>query len=278
MQVIAEKTASAFLARVGAYLASAPIENNLLLGIISSVGPEQGAEPLLLCVEEQGRVELVAVQTPPRPLVLSRGGDEAIRRLVEHLASARMSLPGVNGPRQTAEAFVRVWSERVQVSGTLSGLQNLYELGTLVPPASTSGHLREARAGDEETLADWSLAFQDEVGVYVGVGNDARPFVRAKMDARQLLVWDDGRPVSMAGWAARTPDAVRVNYVYTPPAERRKGYAGACVAALSKRLLDEGSKTCILFADAANSTSNGVYVRLGYERVCEFSHYEFVPH
>ncbi len=226
---------------------------------------------------EQGRVELAAVQTPPRPLVLSRGGDAAIRRVAEHLVTARVSLPGVLGPRETVEAFVRHWSERAHASARLSRLQILYELGTLAPPVAASGHFREARRDDEERLADWSLAFQKEVGVYVGVGNDARLFVRAKMEARQLFVWDDGVPVSMAGWAARTPEAVRVNYVYTPPAERRKGYAGACVGALSKRLLEEGSKTCILFADAANPTSNGIYLRLGYRAVCEFSQYEFVP-
>jgi predicted GNAT family acetyltransferase len=80
----------------------------------------------------------------------------------------------------------------------------------------------------------------------------------------------------MAGWAARTSRAVRVNYVYTPPAERRKGYAAACVAALSKKLLDEGSETCLLFADAGNATSNGVYRRLGYGALCEFAQYDFV--
>jgi len=79
----------------------------------------------------------------------------------------------------------------------------------------------------------------------------------------------------MAGWAARTPRAVRVNYVYTPPSERRKGYAASCVAALSKKLFDEGCEACLLFADAGNPTSNGVYQRLGYRPLCEFAQHDF---
>jgi predicted GNAT family acetyltransferase len=274
MRVVAETGPDSFLEKVGAHLASSPVENNLLIGIASSVEPD--SSPLLLRVESDTAIELVAVQTPPRPLVLGHGAEGAARRLAEHLASARVPLPGVLGPRETVEAFVRVWSELSRAFGKLERLQTLYELRELLPARAVAGGLREASLEDETTLATWSMAFQEEVGVYVGVGGDARPFVHSKMEAGQLFVWDDDGPVCMAGWAARTPNAVRVNYVYTPPAQRRKGYAGACVGALSRKLLDEGCEACILFADAANPTSNGVYRRLGYRPLSEFAHYELV--
>jgi RimJ/RimL family protein N-acetyltransferase len=288
MQVIAERKPAAFLARVGAYLAASPVENNLLAGIASSLEPEQAAQ--LLRVETDGVIELVAVQTPPRPLVLGRGGEGAAQRLAEHLAAAHALLPGVLGPRETVEVFVRAWSERSGAFGKLERVQTLYELQKLEPAPATPGFLRAARSEDAAMLARWSLAFQEEVGVFVGVAGDASSFVEAKVQAGQLYVWENGtaepeagqgpgrvtRPVCMAGWAARSPRAVRVNYVYTPPAERRKGYAGACVGALSKRLLDEGSEACLLFADAGNATSNGVYRRLGYRALCDFAQYEFV--
>jgi predicted GNAT family acetyltransferase len=273
MQVIAEKSGAEFLAHVGPHLTKSPVENNLLLGIASTV--EYETDPLLLRVEEGGAIELVAVQTPPRPLVVSRGAESAIRRLAEHLASMRLPLPGVSGPREAAETFADAWARRTKASVSLSRIQTLYELGKLESASVAPGRLREARSDDEEMLSEWSLAFQGEVGVYVGVAGDARPFVRAKLQAQQLFVWETDRVVSMAGWAARTPRAVRVNYVYTPPSERRKGYAGACVAALSKKLLDEGSEACLLFADAGNATSNGVYQRLGYRPLCEFAQYDF---
>jgi predicted GNAT family acetyltransferase len=276
MQVIAEKKASAFLAAAGPHLTRSPIENNLILGIASAL--EHGGEPLLLRVEKEGTIELVAIQTPPRHLVLCRGGDAATRRLADHLAAAREPLPGVLGPRETVERFADAWSERTHASARLARVQILYELReshTSEVKRVVPGRLREARPDDEQLLAEWSLAFQEEVGVFVGIGGDPRPFVRAKVQAGQLLVWENDRVVSMAGWAARTPRAVRVNYVYTPPAERRKGYAEACVGALSKKLLDEGSEACLLFADAGNATSNGLYLRLGYCPLCEFAQYDF---
>ena len=278
MRIISEKNPADFLGRVGPFLGRSAVENNLLLGISSGIEPGHGNDPpLLLHVEGPDGIELVAVRTPPRSLVLSRGVEESARSLAEHLASAHAPLPGVLGPRETVDSFVHAWSERTGAFGRLVRLQTLYQLGRLEPPAPVPGRFREACPEDQETLARWSLAFQDEVGVHVGVGDDASSFVRGKMLAGQLFVWDDGAPVSMAGWAARTPQAVRVNFVYTPLAERKKGYAAACVAALSEKLLDEGSATCILFADAGNPTSNRVYQRLGYRALCDFAEYEFIP-
>jgi predicted GNAT family acetyltransferase len=79
----------------------------------------------------------------------------------------------------------------------------------------------------------------------------------------------------MVAWGGRTAEGVRIQYVYTPPAERRKGYASASVAALSQQLFDEGSPRCFLFTNAANPTSNKIYRAIGYERVCDFRLYDF---
>jgi predicted GNAT family acetyltransferase len=58
----------------------------------------------------------------------------------------------------------------------------------------------------------------------------------------------------------------RVGPVYTPKEHRGHGYAAAGVAAISRRLLDEGARVC-LFADELNQTSTGVYVRLGFRPI-----------
>ena len=79
----------------------------------------------------------------------------------------------------------------------------------------------------------------------------------------------------MASWQSPTLNGVRVSTVYTPPEFRRRGYAAACVAALSQRLLDSGKRACFLFADRANATSNGIYQRIGYRQVAEFGEYFF---
>jgi predicted GNAT family acetyltransferase len=66
---------------------------------------------------------------------------------------------------------------------------------------------------------------------------------------------------------------VRVNYVYTPPELRGRGYASACVASLTEQLLDEGHALCCLYTDLSNPTSNKIYQASGYRPVCDAAEY-----
>jgi predicted GNAT family acetyltransferase len=79
----------------------------------------------------------------------------------------------------------------------------------------------------------------------------------------------------MAAWIGSPPNGVRITLVYTPPSFRGRGYASACVAALSASLLASGRKFCFLFTDLANPTSNSIYQKLGYRPVCDMREYCF---
>ncbi len=89
-----------------------------------------------------------------------------------------------------------------------------------------------------------------------------------------VYVWCDDEIRSMAAGMAPTPSGVRVGFVYTPREQRGRGYASACTAATSQRLLDEGRRFCFLYTDLANPTSNAVYRRIGYEPVCDVVDYD----
>jgi uncharacterized protein len=71
------------------------------------------------------------------------------------------------------------------------------------------------------------------------------------------------------------PTIGRINLVYTPPEYRRKGYATACVTALSQKLLDQGCRNCFLMADLANPTANHIYQGIGYRPICDWHEYSF---
>jgi uncharacterized protein len=86
---------------------------------------------------------------------------------------------------------------------------------------------------------------------------------------------------TMAASTRPTRNGITVNNVYTPPHQRKKGYASACVAALSQKQLDSGYKYCCLFTDLANPTSNQIYMDIGYQPVCDFGEHKFLensPH
>jgi predicted GNAT family acetyltransferase len=283
MRVVREHDVARFLKRVGPLLGQRAAENNLMLGLLGEIarsgaviGREAeyaGVQPVLLTVEGAGGIEAVALQTPPRAIILSRATEEATETLVGFAAAAPLALSGVIGPDETAECFASRWNARTDSTAVLRMAEMVYELERVLPPATCPGRLREAAEADEVLLAAWIEAFIREVGV--DPIHDCAAFVRGKRSAGELFVWENGGPVSMAGWGGRTSHGVRIGYVYTPPAERKKGYASVLVAALSQRLLDEGSPRCFLFTNAANPTSNKIYQAIGYEKVCDFRLYAF---
>ena len=94
---------------------------------------------------------------------------------------------------------------------------------------------------------------------------------------RAMHVWETSRGavVSCAGTTGRTVHGVRLNYVYTPPELRGKGYASALVRDLTTSLLEGGRSFVFLHADRANPAATALYERLGFEHVADFSMVRF---
>ena len=79
------------------------------------------------------------------------------------------------------------------------------------------------------------------------------------------------------GFGGPTPNGIRIGPVYTPPELRGRGYASALTAQVSQLQLDRGKRFCFLYTDLANPTSNAIYRRIGYERVCDSRELAFTP-
>ena len=150
----------------------------------------------------------------------------------------------------------------------------LYRLAAVIPPSrALPGELRTATAADVAWLADWHARFVADAGLSPAEAADARAHTASRI-ARGEVVYRavDGRPASKAAFVPTTEagDAGRINAVFTPAEERGRGrgYASACVAALSRcLLLERGWRYRLIFADARNPTTNRIYPRLGYGRI-----------
>jgi predicted GNAT family acetyltransferase len=123
-------------------------------------------------------------------------------------------------------------------------------------------------------MLGWMRAFGRESGVVLEDG--AEVIVDGRTADAGLWVWDHHGPVSMLATAPPVAGAVRIGPVYTPPEYRRRGYAGTAVAAASREALARGARRCVLFTDAANPTSNKIYVEIGYRQFGEHEEYEFL--
>lgn len=269
-------------AQATAFLARREAEHNLLLGILAPwARPGTRSDPPYLAVVRRGgAVQAVAVRTPPRPVVLSLGWEEAsCRRLAQDLAMRPGRLPGVLGPNDSGPRFAAAWTAVIGGQTETALRERIYALDAVEPVAQVPGHMEAATGADRPMLYGWIEQFLRETGADI----DPR-HVRAMVDARSpagaaagLFLWRVGaQAVAVAGYAGATPTGIRVAPVYTPAAFRRQGYATALVAELSRLLLGRGHRRLFLFTDLANPTSNAIYRTVGYRPVADVTEHRFV--
>jgi hypothetical protein len=276
MRVEAHDSVEQFLARSRSLLLADEARHNLILGICSTLVTAPSVYPVfhLWTVEGDGECVAAAVMTPPFNLALARPAvPAAIEALTEYLWDRGVVAPGVTGALPEVDELATAWEAASGRSAQVRQRQGIYRVRRPRPPRSPGGRLRPAGAEDREVLVDWMRAFIDEAGA----GRvEPREFVDARLEGPGgLVVWEHDRPVSFAGYGNETPNGIRIGPVFTPEALRRNGYASALVAALSERLLAEGRDYCFLYTDLANSTSNRIYVDVGYELVAESVDYTF---
>jgi len=275
--------AGPFLGRVGGFLGRREAEHNLLFGILDSLRRDASISdgpPLLADVREGDDIVAVAIRTPPRNLVLSECDvPAAVDALVDDLVAAGDALPGALGPVEAIRQFAGRWTVATGQPHRRQFSERAFRLTRVIPPPPSPGEMRLAVAADFRLLVDWLLAFTAEA--LPEEDNDPVDAGRAVSrwlyeGFKRAYLWEvDGRPVSLAGVGGRTPHGTRVGPVYTPPEHRRRGFAGALVAAASQAQLDEGLEFCFLFTDLANPTSNHVYQAIGYEPVTDIDVYVF---
>ena len=96
---------------------------------------------------------------------------------------------------------------------------------------------------------------------------------RGRDQARTAACVGRRRPVSMAAWTGKTPNGVRINFVYTPRELRGKGYGTACVKALTRQQLEQGNAFCWLYTDVSSAASPNIFKRIGYWPVSDVAEY-----
>ncbi|MEU0411101.1 GNAT family N-acetyltransferase [Streptomyces griseorubiginosus] len=273
---------AAFLSRAGTFLRSRPDLHTVVLTVVEALrvgGSRTYGEqaPWFGVLEEDGDVRAACFRTPPHRLTTTPLTPGQADSLAAHLIARGRPVPGVNAVRETAVAFAEAWHRRTGATiGPHAHATRLFRLGTLTPPEpAPPGRARIAGEGDRELLARWFGEFQEAIGE--PGGRDATAWTDTRLAYGGLTLWEapDGAPLAMAGMSPLLAGMIRVAPVYTPAHLRRRGYAGAVTAAVSRTALDRGADQVLLFTDLANPTSNALYQRLGYRPVADFAAYDF---
>jgi hypothetical protein len=274
-RVVRHANAESFLASAEGWLSQAEAHHNLILGLAHALRAEPSAHrsrPWLLSVHKGNVVIGCALATPRRDLILTQMEPLGVESLIRSLDAELPSLPGVVGPEPASGEFAAQWSKAMQRPSRVRMRQRFYVLRqapTTLP--GTPGRLRLAASSDLPLVAEWVARFNEDA--VTRDPEDPREVAERAIGRRQLYLWQASRPVSMAGWTGAAPQGRRLSFVFTPAAERRRGYASACVAALSGQILSTGKSYCCLYADLANPTSNAIYRRIGYEPLYDATQY-----
>lgn len=282
---------AAFVALVTPYLARDEAANNLILSLTDQIANGGYADVTVEMLrvhdpaaanDEVNGTRAFALRTEPQRLVVCRDEPpEARELLLDDLLARGVSLPGVVGELGAARAVADWWAQRTGVTSTHAMRLGVYRLAAVIRKPRAAGRMREATDAERDLAIEWFEGFNSETAGALGEPPKAWERFRQFGFGRLWLWWvgegPKSRPVSLAGLSGRTPNGRRIGPVYTPPEERRRGYAEALVARLCQNSLDAGATFCFLFTDLDNPTSNHVYRDIGFEFLAEFAEFDFAP-
>ncbi len=261
----------------------AETRNNLILGLALRLQSDLHAYgkdlPLMALVkDETGAIGASALMTPPYALIVQSEpvNKHALEALADSLIEAGWHLPGVNGVAEVSDCFAEIWQQKTTWSARRIVNTRAYEMRQVIPVSYPPGGMRLAEAGDAKLAADMLNAMSEEV-----IAGPRRIYTAElaleSIQQRRTFFWvDEGEVVCITLATRPQIKGICVSGVYTPPAFRRRGYARALVAEVSKELLARGYKYTNLFTDLSNPTSNKIYQEVGYQPVCDYHQYEFV--
>ena len=254
------------------------ILGNLIIGYegADALGWRDSANWIMATVAENNDIRLVALMTPPFGLTMYATGGTvdlaAAKCLADGLVDAGISVPGVVTEKSSAEVFAEAYCGASKMTHSITFSQRIYELQAVSPEVPKIGHFRAAHENDLSFFPYWSMDFAAAAGIASpenAISSDIEQYRYHITSGKLYILEDSGLAVSMSKIARQSENVAGIGYVYTPPYLRGKGYASSITAQISQFCLDNGSKSCVLYTDLANPTSNSIYQKIGYVPICD---------
>jgi GNAT superfamily N-acetyltransferase len=277
-----------FLAETEAHLAAEPVLTTVIASVTARMAQQSmGASPAgdlphrwwAIARDRAGAVTGVAMRTAPfapYPAYVLPMPEGAALALARALHERGEVLGGVNGALPATRV---VAEETARLSGGAASVHEhlrLFELGELVEPPVPPGRLRLATRDDAELCLAWFRDFAHAAAEQAGrhephaMDEFSMEELLGRIDDGIIWLWVDeaGDAVHLTGANLPANGVTRIGPVYTPAAQRGRGYASRAVAEISQQYVEQGVRCC-LFTDQANPVSNHIYEAIGYRPVVD---------
>jgi uncharacterized protein len=210
---------------------------------------------------------MLLVQAPQAGL--AEAAREAVKR-------SRRGVNGFAGPVAQVQAARQALGLE-QVPTQIEEIEGLFglDLSELCVPAPLQCGALECRPplpAERELLGDWRLAFDVEsLGVKPSASARKRAGEHIDTQIKDGNAWVAvvaGAPASYAAFNAVLTDIVQLGGIYTPPAQRGRGYARAAVAGALLAARQRGATRAVLFTKNPNATRS--YEAVGFRRIGDY--------
>lgn len=269
-----------FAGRTTALFDADPISTNVIATVNARnvAAPEPSADTTWVVVtDDDAQVTAAAMANWPWNVFVSAMTVDAARDVADRLAATGRAYPGVNGEATASTAFAERWAARTGCRMVAGVRMHARCLESLRAPVETTGEPHVFVASDVPVIAHWLDAFHSEAMPTDPVEDWKAVATRRIADA-EIMGWAvAGTPVAMAAASPPVAGVTRIGPVYTLPEQRGRGYAAAATALVARHALDREVDHVMLYADAANATSNALYERLGFRVHHEAMEYRFTP-
>jgi RimJ/RimL family protein N-acetyltransferase len=211
---------------------------------------------------------MVLVQAPAQAGALARAA-------VRHSGRAVTGLSGPWDQVVTARAALGLASAPT-VQDSRDELYALELARLAVPRPLVGGEVRVRHPATQELalLVNWRVSFSVEA-----LGTPETPELRRVSEADIRLQHQRGADwvlaagdtlVAYAAFNAMLPEIVQIGGVWTPPAERGRGYARSVVAGALLAAGKQGVRRAVLFAHPANEAARRAYSSIGFRIIGDY--------
>ncbi|MET1014502.1 MAG: GNAT family N-acetyltransferase [Paenisporosarcina sp.] len=254
---------------------------SLFYGVLQGIKNGRYQEYFMASIIEDGKLLGLLQMTPPHPLnlivmeELDKG--RVIDFVVDELFTRNIPVPSVVGMKSVILTFAEKWKMKTDKDSKILMDQGLYRLDQVIESLQmTTGSWRYSCIEDSPLIEQWYQDFENDTGITKTPIAQIKERVVQFIKDNEVFLWENqGQVVSMMKKSRPSEHGVTVSFVFTPKEQRKKGYARTMVAAGSKELLNSFN-FCVLYTDMLNPTSNKIYQEIGYRKIADSIHLEFI--
>ncbi len=257
--------------------------NNLMLGLAISLRDQKfiPQNPVFYSIQSNNeKIACALISDKNRPLMLTSMPDIAVELLIKNLIENKIEITAVIGDELTTNYFKDQWIlANKNLNFKINTHLGVYECSEVIMPKQVSGKLIMASNEHKKILRVFIKGFLKDFCPEDPENDDEtiEAIMNHHLDLSciYLLQNEDNEPVSMAAIIRSTTNTDTVGFVYTPDDYRGKGHGSSIVALLSDKIIKEG-RIANLFTDLTNSTTNTIYPKVGYRKIGQNIHYDFL--